>query len=237
MEIPNDMAVEATADIFGPLCFCLEAIIVIINIFPIVTAYVWKSSHDRLAIDELIVALSITDMLSVLVPSPLALMSFFTGHWYGGARTCDVFQLTTTWFQLASMELVTFMCVDRMLVLRLVTGSSKPCTGSTGQTRVRACVVAAYVCSLALVFLPVGGLAPQALSASGKSCKPWLFATPRTRKEHAFYVCFLLVGYANLLVALAVCGAVLAALWRFWHQFEQTNSLATRRNETMLQVS
>ena len=236
MEVPHDVTVEATTDVFAPLCFCVEAMIVIINVFPIATVYAWKSSHDRLAIDELIVALSVTDMLSVLVPSPLALMSYFTNQWYGGARTCDVFQLTTTWFQVASMALVTFMCIDRILVLRLVTGSNKQCSGSTGQTRVRACVLAAYICSLVLVVLPVVGLAPRALSVSGMSCKPWLFATPRARKEHTFYICFLLFGYTNLLVALAVCGAVLVALWRFWHQLEQTNSSPTGENESMLQV-
>ena len=236
MEIPRDASVETPTDIFRPLCFCLEAVIVVINVFPIATVYAWKSCHERLAIDELIVALSITDMLSVLVPSPLSLMSYFTGQWYGGESTCDMFQLTTAWFQGASMTLVTFMCVDRMLALRLATGSKKPCAGSSDRARVRACVLVAYSLSLALAVLPVFGLAPRALSASGRSCQPWLVTNPGTRKEHTYYICFLVAGYMNLLIALTVCGAVLVALWRFCCQLEPTNGVTTRGSEAAWQV-
>ena len=237
MEIPRDVSsVETPTDIFRPLCFCLEAVIVVINVLPVATVYAWKSCHDRLAIDELIVALSITDMLSVLVPSPLSLMAYFTDQWYGGARTCDLFQLTTAWFQGASMMLVTFMCVDRILALRLAAGSMKPCARSTDRARVRACVLVAYALSLALAVLPMFGLAPRALSASGRSCQPWLVTTPRTRKEHTYYICFLVAGYTNMLIALTVCGAVLVALWRFWYHLEPTNCVTTRGSEAALQV-
>ena len=203
-------------DISGPLSIAFEATLVFANIFPIWVVCKYKHPKTRLATDELIMALSITDILSVLIPSPLGLISYFSRGWYGGKPTCDFYQLTIVWFQLTSMCLVTFMCLDRWMSLK---DAMVYKTSTCKHRRTRLAVLAIYIFTLVVSSLPLFGLAPQALSTSGKLCQAWLVSEPHGAGERVFYFIFLTVGFSNLLVTVIINSTVVATLWQFQKKF------------------
>ncbi|ELT98542.1 hypothetical protein CAPTEDRAFT_205747 [Capitella teleta] len=203
-------------DVTIPISIALESGLLLANILPICVVLRYKKSKERQATDELIVALSITDILSVLVPSPIGLVSSFNHHWYGGHRTCTFYQLTIVWFQLASMCLVTFMCIDRWLSLSGAMTYRKP---STGHKRTRIAILIIYLATLSISCLPLLGLAPNAFSTAGDSCISWLISKPKTPVQNVFFVVFLVVGYANLITAIVVNCTVILSLWKFQRKF------------------
>ena len=203
---------ESYQDISGIFSIVIEAMMVFGNIFPIVVVCKLKRTKDRTVADELIVALSITDILSVVVPTPLGLISYFSQTWYGGQQTCNFYQLTTLWFQVTSMCLVTYMCIDRLLALKkAMVNKSPPPTSST----VKIIVFCIYIFTLGIVCLPLFGLAPKSLSSSGQLCESWIIAEPKEVKQHVFYMIFLGLGYANLTVAICVNFRVIVTLWSY----------------------
>ena len=190
-----------------------------------------KRMEDRLAMDELIVALSVTDILSVLVPSPLGLLAYFTHHWHGGAPSCHFYQLTGLWFQMASMCLVTLMCVERWLALRLAMSYQLP---SRQHYRVRISIAVIYIVTFVVASLPLWGLAPPALSASGKLCQAWLTAIPRHSQQHIFYFIFLVLGFINIITAVLVNVSIVVSLWQFQRRFG--TKPAERMSNAALQI-
>ena len=84
----HDMHVYGVITIGLELCLCLE------NFLPILVVCCWKRSRERTVGDKLLACLSATYILSALVPTPLGLVSYFHGSWYGGAATCECFQVT-----------------------------------------------------------------------------------------------------------------------------------------------
>ena len=88
-------------DISDAITMGLEAVLVIINILPF--CFVCLVKQKRTQTDELIVSLSITDILSVIMPGPLGWISYFTHQWYGGRHSCQFYQVCVMWFQPTSM--------------------------------------------------------------------------------------------------------------------------------------
>ena len=181
--------------------------------------------------DELIVALSITDILSVLVPSPLGILAYFTHQWHGGAASCHFYQVTGLWFQMASMCLVTLMCVERWLALRLAMAYQLP---ARQHYRGRICIAAIYGITLVVASLPLWGLAPEALSGSGKVCQAWLTAIPRHSQQHVFYFVFLVLGFINVISAVMVNTSTIVSLWQFQRRFG--SKPAERMSNAALQI-
>ena len=188
-------------NISGIVCLVMESMMVVANILPIVVVVWWKRPRERLSTDHIIAALSVTDILSVVIPSPLGLVSYFNRKWYGGYNTCAFYQLTTSWFQLTSLVLVTYMCVDR---LRCVIAATSQRLVLTSNTNVKYNIFVIYLVTLGVSCLPLVHLGPDALSTSGKLCQSWIIATPKLHKEHTFYITFLSMGLANLLTVIVV---------------------------------
>ena len=207
---------DTDGDVSGPLSIGVEVSLVLANIFPILVVCKIKHPKDRIPGDEVVLGLSVTDILSVVVPSPLGLAAYFGQHWYGGERACDFYQVTINWFQLASMCLVTYMCIDRCLALRR-TMAFKPQV--TNLTKTRIIILLIYLFTLAVSSLPLIGLAPEGLSPSGCLCRSVLLAPASRQQEGAFSIVFLVVGFANLAVAIVVNSNVVYRLWRFKKDF------------------
>ncbi|PVD30002.1 hypothetical protein C0Q70_09263 [Pomacea canaliculata] len=86
-ESMKDVQVSGVITIILQLCLCLE------NLLPILLHACWRRPGERTLSDKLVAALCATYVLSAVVPSPLALASYFNGSWYGGAATCECFQV------------------------------------------------------------------------------------------------------------------------------------------------
>ncbi|KAL8558860.1 hypothetical protein ACOMHN_054291 [Nucella lapillus] len=105
----SEVHVYGVITIVLELCMCVE------NFLPLLVLLQWKRPRERSVADKLLAALSAIYILSALVPTPLGLASYFHGSWYGGAATCECFQVTSTWCSLAALAVVTYLSVDLQL--------------------------------------------------------------------------------------------------------------------------
>ena len=237
----NDVTGAPTTDahlLSGPISLGFEIGLVLANILPLCVVWRVKKGRERSPTDELIAALSVTDILSVIIPSPLGFTSYFRHEWWGGRITCDIYQVSSVWFQLASMCLVTFMCLDRWVALVQATKFKAATLSSVGNSgghrRVRYAVGVIYMLTLGVACLPLMGLAPEALSRSGRLCQSWVVSHPASSKQHVFYLSFLTLGCANLLFAVVINVTIVAYLWRFHRQFGARS--ADRVSSAALQI-
>ncbi|KAL5006453.1 hypothetical protein ScPMuIL_015259 [Solemya velum] len=209
-------------DISGTLSVIVEAIMIVLNILPPVVVFKWKRSRERTGTDEFIVAMCLFDILSVAVPTPLGLVSYFNKSWYGGKSTCEFYQITVIWFHLCSMFIVTCLSLERLMTLKNVIKGEverRSCTPP--------CVKVTLLCgSLILLFialLPVMGLAPSAMSTSGLLCESWIVSMPNHVKEHIFYILYLIIGFVNLVIVCASCLTIVRQLCKIKKQAVQTS--------------
>jgi len=226
MVAPPSEVAHHDGDVFMPITITIEGLLVLVNILPIAVVMYVKHSHERLSTDHLVIALSITDILSVLIPTPFSLTSYWSDHWIGGHITCDLYQVTTVWFQLSSMCLITLMCVDRWVALR----DSLYCdVHSQKIQRTRRSIVAIYIACLVFACIPLFGLAPRALTSSGVACQSWITSAPTHPLHHVFYIAFLCVGFVNLFVTFIVNSQILRLLWQLKHMqlWSQASSLGS----------
>lgn len=69
-----------TSDVISPIAIAVELTLVLLNVLPVAVVLVYKRRpRSRLAVDELIVALSLTEIAGVLLPAPLGLTAYFSG--------------------------------------------------------------------------------------------------------------------------------------------------------------
>lgn len=85
-----ELQVHGVVTIVLELCLCLE------NLLPVFVVIFWRRPRQRTVSDKLIASLSAIYILSALLPTPLGLASYFHGSWYGGAATCQCFQVRPT---------------------------------------------------------------------------------------------------------------------------------------------
>ncbi|XP_076438491.1 uncharacterized protein LOC143277514 [Babylonia areolata] len=98
--------------VHGVMSLALEVVVCAENLLPLLVLLHWRRPRERSVADKLLAALSAIYILSALVPTPLGLASYFHGAWYGGAATCESFQVTSTWCSLAALAVVTYLAVD-----------------------------------------------------------------------------------------------------------------------------
>lgn len=205
--------IGAFQDISGVLSIFVEVAMIVFNAFPLVVILKWRPPEKRLVMDELIVALSITDILSVVIPTPVGLFSYFSDSWYGGKPACEFYQVTTIWLQLVGMFIITSLCIDRLRALNsnlIPFPSPEPVAK---RHRVRLAIFGIYVVSFAVSSLPLMDLAPSAMQNHGQICKAWISTPSNGQQESVFYVVFLVVGYGNFVLASAVSSRILCILW------------------------
>ncbi|XP_059152508.1 uncharacterized protein LOC131938472 [Physella acuta] len=94
----------------GVFIILLELALVVENLMPILVVLLWLKSRG--VGDRLIAAFSLTCILSALVPTPLGLASYFSGGWYGGTPTCTTYQVTSTWCNISSLALLSYICIN-----------------------------------------------------------------------------------------------------------------------------
>ncbi|XP_064614087.1 prostaglandin E2 receptor EP4 subtype-like [Liolophura sinensis] len=223
---------SAWQDVSGTLSLIVEAALVVVNLFPILVVLRGKKVKERTVTDELVLALSITDILGVLVPTPIALMSYFDQHWQGGYETCIFFQVTTQCFQTVSILLVTYMCLDRFLVLRKALYYKA--TGVYSADKVKFFVLILYGVSLVVGSMPVSGLAP--VPASRNSCESWITAMPATRMQATFYLTVLSLGYLNMFIVILLNICVISMVWKLKRKMQPLRGRSVANHIPELQI-
>lgn len=79
--------------VYGVITIVLEVCLLLENLLPVLVVIFWRRPRERTVSDKLIASLSAAYILSALVPTPLGLVSYFHGSWYGGPATCECFQV------------------------------------------------------------------------------------------------------------------------------------------------
>lgn len=216
----------APHDVSGTISVFIELIMVIINLLPIIVVLKWKRGKERLVTDELIVALSIADILSVFVPTPLGLVSYFNKSWQGGKETCEFYQLTTIWFLITSVFLITYMCVDRLMSLRYAIVCKN--TTTNVNTKVRLFVLCIFLTTLIVSSLPVMGLGPKPINYLDGQCENWITSMPSEPLEHVFYIVIITIGFINLGFTLLSNVWMLFLIWRYKKRLRLEDDLERR---------
>ena len=226
----NDMSKEPKSMDSGSvaLSITLDVSMVLLNVLPISMLICRPRDRRSISMEQLILALSITDVLAVLVPSPLAaLVASISLHGW-----CHVYQMSVLCFQLASMCLLSATCVERWIAVRCFISLQSSAEDSYHHHRlqsqsqaqkmnhtfhgpqssavsmihrcrpgVRCLILAVYALSLCIASLPLYGLAPPA----GAICHAWLTSThARSPQQHVFCFLYLLLAYCNVLMVLMV---------------------------------
>lgn len=194
-------------DISGTFSIIVELLMVIVNLLPLIVVIKWKKYSERTTTDDLIISLSVFYILSVVVPTPIGHVSYFRRKWYGGIPTCNFYQITTNWFRLTSLFLITIIAIDKSFGVYLYR-KRKFMARYHGKFKVIASVIFIVVFSLFISCLPVMGFGPKTTSET--RCKCWINETPRMETEYLFSYLFLFCGYGNFV---CIC---LTNIYMFW---------------------
>lgn len=186
-------------EISGSFAIIVEVMIVLVNFLPLFVIVRLKKYCERTTTDDIVVVLSVTYLLSVVVPTPLGHLSYFKGAWYGGDASCQFYQVATNWFRLSALFMVSILCIDKCLALQFYI-SHNFTARYHGKTKLLFAIFIAVTIALVISVMPVVGFGP--LRKVGVKCGSWINEEPVGPKEFAFICAFLTCGYANLLCAI-----------------------------------
>ena len=203
-------------DISGVVSLALEVVTLLINILPLLVIFAIKKRNDRTLTDFFLGVLTINDLLAEGLPLTIGLPSFLEKQWVGGRTSCRIYQITSTFFLVSSMLLVTVMSIDRYMALfrpifhRRVIQQSK-------QTR-KLIIVLLYSISLFVSCLPLSGLGKLAQDDHLTYCPLWL--NNSSKKGRNVYILLLTsLGYTTCLIIFFANWAVLYKLRQFNQRF------------------
>lgn len=187
----------------GFLSLSLEGLTLVGNFFPALVAFRVKRRSERTVTDYLIGALSINDMMAVLLPLPVSLPAFIdpegNDDWKGGKASCVFYQFCIFWLQTAAMLLVTEMAFERYLALAI------PLRYKSWRTHRRALGMIGFVYSFTFVvsLMPVAGLAPPAVSKNGgQVCRSWIATQPEKWHQTIFPIFLIIQGWTTMVIVL-----------------------------------
>ena len=213
----------------------MDLLLLLSNILPICAICCTKRLAEKQALDEVIVAFSVTAILSVLAPGPFGILAYVNEEWVGGATTCEFYHVTLTWFQLESLCLVTIMCIERWTALRHTLQLQ-----ASGRTGIRLTLVATYALTLGVAALPLFKLAPSAfayLFPDSAICQAYLLIIPSSAQEHTFAFVYLVVGFANIVTAFMLNVSQLLVLWQQHKQCQRILVNAYEKEFSILVVT
>ncbi|XP_033761321.1 melanopsin-like [Pecten maximus] len=189
---------EGTAyqDISGTFSIIVELVMVLVNFLPLIVIIKWKKYRERTTTDDLVIVLSVSYIVSVLIPTPLGHISYFQQKWYGGESSCNFYQVTSTWFRLTSLFLVTLLSIDKSFAIYLYRAHNFTARYH-GKLKIVGSITVILLFTLIVSCLPVMGFGPD--SSTDTRCESWISASPKKKREHLFSYLFLFCGFGNFL--------------------------------------
>ena len=202
-----------TDDIIVPVTIVTDLLTIVFNLLPIYTVLRQKRLYPY-ALDESILVFSVTEILVVSVTMPLGLISYYAHTWIGGKITCIFYQMVVIWAELMTICLVTTMGIERIAcVKRLVAGDCSFKRHDLKKNRIRLAIV--IVVSLVVSIAPAVGLAPSGYSGPANSCRSVLISRTEHNEQYIFYLCFLMIGYFNVIINAVIYSSLIAQLVTF----------------------
>ncbi|KAJ8025063.1 5-hydroxytryptamine receptor 1A [Holothuria leucospilota] len=208
--------VRPERDWSGSLSLSLEGLTLVGNLFPALVAFRVKRRSDRTVTDYLIGALSINDMMAVLLPLPVSLPAFIDPEvdkdWTGGKASCIFYQFCVYWLQTAAMLLVTEMAFERYFALAI------PMKYKSWRTHRRALgmITFVYIFTFLVSLMPVVGLAPPAVSRDGgRVCRSWIATRPDKWHQAIFAIFLIVQGWTTMLIVLMLNVNLIYKIWSY----------------------
>lgn len=221
---------EEKYDFYVQLSVTLNVGIVIVNVFPVYVVCKAKSSKRHTAVDEIVLSLAVTSILSVLVPGGFQLTAFYNRSWYEKQTICHFYQVSVGCLYLVYVWLVTFASCARMHVAsyRNNAESTSSSSGCLATARVRMVVAVICACSVGISSIPLFGLADDE-PISNQRCQFWLFRSSiKEAKDSVYFVVFVVIVAGSLLASIGGVACVLHSVWtsRRGPQFKQMERMA-----------
>jgi hypothetical protein len=220
-------------EISGTFTIIVEILMIFVNFLPLFVIIRWKKYSERTTTDDLIVVLSVFYILSVLIPTPLGHLSYFKERWYGGSTTCEFYQVTTNWFRLSAVFIVSILCIDKSLALHFYITHNFTARYH-GKTKLIFAIFIAVTIALIVSCLPVLGFGP--LRKAHNKCGSWISEEPVSPKEYAFIGGLLTSGYGNLLCAVITNVSMVLNLRKVKRSLYRSNNGPNQRDELRWQL-
>lgn len=213
LSAPAEDKADEKYDLYVQLSVTLNVGIVIVNVFPVYVVCAAKSSKRQTTVDEIVLFLAVTSILSVLVPGGFQLTAFYNRSWYEKQTICHFYQVSVGCLYLVYVWLVTFASYARLHVTshRNVEATSSSTCLTTG--RVRTVVAVICACSVGISCIPLFGLADDE-PIGNQRCQFWLFRSPtKQAKDSVYFVAFVVVVAGGLLTGIGGAACVLHSVW------------------------
>ncbi|XP_076090221.1 uncharacterized protein LOC143062408 [Mytilus galloprovincialis] len=220
-------------EISGSFTIIVEVLMILVNCLPLFVIIRWKKYSERTTTDDLIVVLSILYILSVLVPTPLGHLSYFRDKWYGGDASCQFYQVTTNWFRLSTIFIVSILCIDKSLALHFYIKHNFTARYH-GKTKLIFAIFTAITVALIVSCFPVLGFGP--LRKARNKCGSWINEEPVEPKEFAFIGALLTSGYGNFLCAILTNLSMVLNLKKVKRSLYRSNNGPNQRDEIRWQL-
>ncbi|KAJ8314388.1 hypothetical protein KUTeg_008949 [Tegillarca granosa] len=201
LSAPNAKAAASSMeyqDISGTFSIFVELLMIIVNLIPLIVILKWKKFRERTRTDDLVVALNLTYIVSVVIPTPLGHISYFNDKWYGGKKTCYFYQVTTTWFRLCCLFIVSILCVDKSIAVYLYMNRNYM-ERYDGKIKTLVSVISVVLLSLFISCLPIMGFGPTGNEKT--RCESWISYSPKNENENIYIIVYLTCGFGNFLCA------------------------------------
>ena len=204
-------------EISGLVSIALEAVTLCANIFPALTVFLLKKARERSVTDCFIGALAVNDITSVAIPLGVGIPTLLNRRWLGGGLSCKLYQISSFWFQLNGMILVTIMSCDRYFALMKPILYRREIQKKSW--RVKRAVFVMFFITLAISSLPAAGLANANIRSPLTYCPCLLITKPQLAKERVFPILYVSLGYSTFLIVSACNYSVLKVLKSFKLRF------------------
>ena len=191
--ITHPVTVQEAGGVFSIL---VEILVIAVNALPIIVVTKWKTVRTRSCTDDLIVIISVFDMVCMAIPSPIVHASYFSKHWVGGMMTCGFYQIMTTWLRMCSLFALTTLSVDKSFTTYLFI-SQKRQSVRAGRFKIILFTFTVVLVCLMISSLPIIGLGPDLHRKV--LCVLWTIAKPADLKEYVFIISFISFGICNLI--------------------------------------
>lgn len=205
-------------DISGVISLTLEVVTLLSNTLPLLVIFGIKKRRYRTLADFLIGVLAINDLLAVGLPLTVSLPSFLAKTWVGGRSSCWAYQVTTIFFQVSSMLLVTVMSIDRYLALFTPMFHRFVMQGSPWART----LIIGLLYSFSLIASCLSLVGSSVASEEIPNCPLWLNMSSEKRL-HAYILFLTCLGYVTCIIVFLCNLAVLFKIRKLKRRFKTQN--------------
>jgi hypothetical protein len=185
-------------DIGGPFTIIVEVATIAVNIMPLVVIIRGKTYRMRSTTDDIILILSLLYILSALIPSPIAHISYFKHTWIGGKLSCKLYQMLLHTSYLSILSTTAVLAVNQTMQVFHFLNMREYSHLQSAKCKAICIILLNVLASVVISVMPIVGLGPPTFDSG--QCEFWLSQRLGSVNEYAFLMLFLCYGACNILL-------------------------------------